>query len=591
MKTKLVSKLKYIQLLTALSLTLGSVHAQLHADFTASPSAGCSPLIVSFRDSSTGNPTQWKWDLGNGTISFVQNPSVSYINAGTYTIKLIIKNNGGSDSISKSQFITVYENPIVNFSATPTTGCYPLHTQFTDLSIAAAGSISKWQWDFGDGVVSTQQNPNHVYTSQAQFDVKLKITNSNGCFSVIDKPSFIKINGGVKANFSYTASGNCQPPTPVNFNNSSTGTGALTYEWSFGDGGISTAKNPVHNYYNPGSYTLKLITTNVLGCTDTLVKVNGINIGAVQANFTAATSACVGSQVAITNTSAPATASSMWYFSDSSISTQINPIKTFNTPGIFQIKLVNNFGSCKDSATKNITITQKPTAAFTAVNNIACAAPVSVQFSSNSLGGATYFWNFGDGNISTLQSPTHSYNQQGNYTVSLTVANANGCKDSIAKTDFVAVAPPRIENITIDPKEGCKPLSVDFLSLVTSVQTIAQYFWEFGDGNTSTSQKPTHLYTSEGVFNVKLTVTTTGGCSDTYTRLNAVKVGHKPVPDFSATPLDGCASSGVNFYDLSTNGPATNWFWQFGDGKTSMEQNPWTDYMDTGYFTIKLIVW
>ncbi len=164
MKANLVSRLKYIQLLIALILTLGSVKAQLHADFTAIGTAGCSPLVVGFQDISTGNPTQWKWDLGNGTTSFVQHPSVSYINPGTYNIKLVIKDANGADSITKSQFITVQDNPVANFAGTPITGCYPLRTQFTDLSIATIGNIAQWQWDFGDGFVSTQQNPNHTYT-------------------------------------------------------------------------------------------------------------------------------------------------------------------------------------------------------------------------------------------------------------------------------------------------------------------------------------------------------------------------------------------------------------------------------------------
>jgi PKD repeat protein len=65
--------------------------SQLRADFNASPAGGCAPLYVNFHDLSSGNPTSWKWDLGNGTISFLQNPSTTYFNPGTYTIKLVIR--------------------------------------------------------------------------------------------------------------------------------------------------------------------------------------------------------------------------------------------------------------------------------------------------------------------------------------------------------------------------------------------------------------------------------------------------------------------------------------------------------------------
>ncbi len=82
--------------------------AQLHADFAATPVTGCAPLVVNFNDFSSGYPYYWKWDLGNGTTSFLQNPSVTYFNPGQYSIKLVIKNPQGSDSIIKTQFIKVY---------------------------------------------------------------------------------------------------------------------------------------------------------------------------------------------------------------------------------------------------------------------------------------------------------------------------------------------------------------------------------------------------------------------------------------------------------------------------------------------------
>src|SRR5437763_13176359 len=132
--------------------------AQLAANFSATPTAGCTPMVVIFSDLSTGNPTSWKWDLGNGTISFLQNPAVTYFTPGTYNVKLIIHNAAGNaDSIIKNQYITVYSSPNVNFSGTPTTGCYPLPVQFTDLSLPLSGTITTWEWDFGDGNISGLQ--------------------------------------------------------------------------------------------------------------------------------------------------------------------------------------------------------------------------------------------------------------------------------------------------------------------------------------------------------------------------------------------------------------------------------------------------
>ena len=99
-KTRLI-----VTLLALLSIT---TRAQLVANFTATPLSGCAPLIVNFTDQSTGNPNQWRWDLGNGTISFLQNPSVTYFASGQYTIKLVIHNAAGNaDSLTKTQYITV----------------------------------------------------------------------------------------------------------------------------------------------------------------------------------------------------------------------------------------------------------------------------------------------------------------------------------------------------------------------------------------------------------------------------------------------------------------------------------------------------
>jgi gliding motility-associated-like protein len=590
MKTIFTSWLKHIQLLLVLILPAANGQAQLQAAFTAATPQGCSPLVVSFRDASTGNPTQWKWDLGNGTISFVQHPSVSYINPGNYTIKLVVKNASSSDSITKTQYITVYDKPAVNFSASSNMGCYPLRTSFTDLSVAPNSStITQWQWDFGDGFISNQQHPSHIYTTQGSFDVKLKVTTANGCFNVLNKPALVKVTGGVKANFNYTTSGTCQPPTPVNFNNLSTGTSALTYQWSFGDGSTSTAANPVHSYINAGSYTVRLVTINAQGCTDTIVKANAINVGTVQANFALPSLICAGAPIDILNTSVPATVSAVWYFSDGTQSTDIHLTKTFTTAGAYTIKLVNSFGACKDSITKSITVQAKPVAAFTANNNTACAVPATVQFINNSSGGASYFWNFGNGNNSTLQNPAQLFSAQGTYPVSLVITGANGCKDSITKNNFVAIYPPKIDSFKATPKEGCKPVLAKFEPVITSAQPIVSYSWDFGDGTSSSLASPQHLYNAEGSFDITLTITTTGGCSDTYFRYNGVRVGHRPTAKFSADNFDICPSTIVNFTDESTNGPINSWYWDFGDSKTSTLQNPSNLYADTGYLNVMLV--
>ena len=154
MSTKLL--IKQVGLLTSFVLMTFLLKAQLVPQFSGTPLSGCAPFNVSFTDQSTGNPNYWKWDLGNSTVSFLQNPSTVYLNPGNYTVKLVIRNAAGNkDSISKLQYVVVYAKPATNFSAFPLTGCFPLAVTFTDLSTPGTGTITNWLWDFGDGNTST----------------------------------------------------------------------------------------------------------------------------------------------------------------------------------------------------------------------------------------------------------------------------------------------------------------------------------------------------------------------------------------------------------------------------------------------------
>lgn len=385
-------------------------NAQLKPDFTVSQKSGCAPLVVQFKDSSMGNPSSWKWNLGNGTTSVLQNPSVAYFEPGTYTVQLIIKNIFGKDSITKKDYITVYGSPVINFSASALTGCFPLETRFTDLSSAGSGSLTKWQWDFGDGNFAENENPAHTYTSSGNFNVSLKATNSNGCITSKTVPGYIHINTGVKADFSNSTSASCSAPVNVNFFNKSTGSGILTYQWNFGDGATSILTNPSHTYTTSGSYTVTLTVTNSSGCTDILVKQHLVTVGETKADFSVPALACAGSPVVIKNTSNPASISALWNFSDGTKSSLIDAVKVFDQPGNFSISLISNSGACKDSITKNIQVVAKPTVDFTAFKTVSCSVPFMVSFtnSSNNEGGNSFFWDFGDGSNSKEQNPKHT---------------------------------------------------------------------------------------------------------------------------------------------------------------------------------------
>jgi PKD repeat protein len=142
------------------------------ADFSADVTSGYAPLTVNFTDlSSGGTPTGWDWDYGDGsTHGTTQNPTHVYSTDGTYSVTLQVTDGVGSDTLIKTDYITVSE-PIAEFSGTPTTGAADLTVVFTDASV---GAVS-WAWVFGDGGSSTLQNPAHIYTVVGTYTVALTV--------------------------------------------------------------------------------------------------------------------------------------------------------------------------------------------------------------------------------------------------------------------------------------------------------------------------------------------------------------------------------------------------------------------------------
>ncbi len=565
-----------------------NVNAQLNAAFSASSTSGCTPMVIQFIDQSTGNPTFWKWDLGNGTISYLQNPSVTYFNPGLYTVKLTIQNANGEDEIIKTNYIVVNGKPAVDFTTSATTGCYPLNVQFTDLTNPVSGTSTQWFWDFGDGITSTNQNPVHVYTTGGNFNVSLYVTNSEGCSNTITRPNYIRITQGVTARFTHSEPTNCQFPVNINFQNTSIGTGNLTYKWDFGDSGSSTEENPSHNYTLPGTYSVSLIVANSSGCKDTLIMPNTVVIGTVNASFNTPANICVNNAFTFNNTSTPIGTDAQWDFGDGTTSNQANPQKAYSTPGNYVVTLISGNTGCSDTSRFTINVLPKPQTTFQATPVQSCRVPVTVTFTNTSAGAINFHWDFGDGTTSSEINPTHQYLSPGLFNVRLISTNASGCSDTLTQEQLIKIELPTV-SINNLPQKGCTPFSWTFDASVTSSELVTGYLWNFGDGNTSTEVSPTHIF-AQGDYNISLTITTQTGCKDSVVVNNGIQAGDKPVAAFSASPLITCAWQRILFTDLTTD-TADAWLWDFGDGGTSVLQNPEYKYRDTGYFTVKLIVW
>ncbi len=241
--------------------------------FSASKTSVLVGETIQFSDLSTGNPTSWQWDFGDGGQSTEQSPSHAYSAAGTYTVSLAASNTLGSNTQTRTNYITVYPAAAADFSANKTQAVVGETIQFSDLS---TGNPTSWQWDFGDGGQSTTQNPTHAYSAAGTYTVSL--TASNPVSSDAEtKTGYITVYPAVSADFSANKTQVAVAET-IQFTDLSTGN-PTSWLWSFGDGGQSTAQNPTHAYSAAGTYTVSLTASNPVS-SDAETKTNYITVSA-----------------------------------------------------------------------------------------------------------------------------------------------------------------------------------------------------------------------------------------------------------------------------------------------------------------------
>ncbi|MFL5786960.1 MAG: PKD domain-containing protein [Flavisolibacter sp.] len=562
-----------------------SLAQTLKADFNSNVSGGCSPVIVIFEDHSTGNPTAWHWDFGNGATSTLRNPSTTYFKPGTYTIILTVSTGSTSNTITKNAFISVYDKPKVDFISDKTEGCSPARISFKDKSTPAPGTKNiSWQWDLGNGNTSNDQNPDNIYKLSGSYPVTLTVTNDKGCSNLITRPGFINVSSGVTIDFSNSTPTVCSAPASIKFNDKSSGPGTLTYLWDFGDGNISNVVNPINTYSANGSYNVSLSVTSSLGCSDTLKRTSAVTIGGITTDFNTST-LCATNSATLINSSSLLPISSAWHFDDGSVVIGKDASKTFANEGNYVIKLINDYGNCTDSVTKTITVHSLPIANFTA-DSVSCKIPFSVQFKNQTINGDTFEWDLGDGNKSYAKEPGFIYNDLKYYSVNLVATSSFGCTDSIRKINFIRIREPQVG---LQKFKGCIPYDVTLIPSVFTEDKVLSYAWDLGDGTTSNIQKPNHTYSFQGTYPISLTIVTSTGCTSKTSIPDGVKVGNKPKAGFSFDLADVCASESVQFKDESTT--ADEYFWDFDDGSSSTLKDPLHEFGDTGLLSIKHIVY
>lgn len=445
------------------------------------------------------------------------------------TTQSIVVNTPGSygvtvtDSLgcSGSINVTAVMNalPVTNFSATSV--CQGATTAFTDGSSTTSGSISNWNWSFGDGANSTAQNPTHAYATAGTYNVSLTTTTTNGCTSTITRS--VTVNPLPVASF--TGVDGCQGSN-ISFTNTSTVSSGFinTFAWTFGDGATSSSANPTHTYATAGNYVVNLQVTTAGGCS---ANINGnLTVHPLPVAAFSAPAACLGNATAFTNTSTISTGSistTNWNFHDSYTSNQNSPSHAFATAGSHNVTLiVNSALGCSDTISQTIVVNALPLANAGADRTVCNGITVNLT----ATGGTTYNWMPGNLNSASI---TVSPASTTNYTVQVT--DANGC--SATDNAIVNVNPLPTANA------GANQAICTGAAATLSGSGGLTYSWSPGSATSaSITVNPT------STTNYTLTVTDANGCQDTA----QVRVTVNPLPVVSAGPDQTiCNGSIVSF--------------------------------------------
>ncbi len=207
-------------------------------------------------------PSNLQWNFGDGNLSFLLAPSHVYTFVDTFNVVLTVENPTTLCSASKSKQLIVKPLPNAGFIANDI--CEDLPLQFTDTTSITSGSITTWNWNLGIFGVSNVPNPLITPTLPGLYPVMLSVTSDQGCSSAVNKifTVFAKPDAAFTPDPLYGS-----PPLTVNFINNTTG--ALTYNWEFGDGMIATLGSPTHIYSDTGLFAITMIATSAEGCLDT----------------------------------------------------------------------------------------------------------------------------------------------------------------------------------------------------------------------------------------------------------------------------------------------------------------------------------
>ncbi len=550
----------------------------------------CSPYTsVQCFDSSYGDDTHM-WFFSDGASSSLDNPTHTFPSLGTYTVTLTTYNARSGCRDTNSTTLD-FNPPVVHILATDSAVCPDAVISFVPDDTAGVRShywfINGTLLDDDTGRVFTD-----TFHITGRYTVTLVIKDNIGCLDTFTRTNWVIVGKPVDSFIASPVTG-CWPLTVTFTDRSTDVTGAypVGYAWAFGDGTTSTVTTAVttHTYTAAGTYSVREIVTDNIGCKDTGDRASLITVWRPHAVFyTSNNYPCIGASVHFTNIST-GTTGAFWMFGDGDTSSVSSPNHTYLTAGTYTVRLVvfDSHGCTDTAAYASYISVTKPTAAFHMDDSFAICPPLNVHFFNTSSGATSYSWAFGDGGTSVLASPSDLYTSTGFYTVTLVAVNSHGCRDTARG---LVTLYGSAGGFTYTPLSGCSPLTVYFHASLSNVPSIT---WDFADGNTAVaaySDTVSHVYTIPGAYVPKLILSDNTGCQNSSLGIDTIKVDGLHMA-FTTIPDPVCVNTDIHFKDVSTSlfSTVNGWHWLFSNGDTSDIINPAYHYSVTGSYPVKLV--
>jgi gliding motility-associated-like protein len=575
------------------------------------------PIMSAF-GSCTGSPAYFSnlsgsghyiWNFGDPNCPPSQDTSSltwtthTYTQPGTYTVTLSDSNT--HCPASATQIITISSSPTETISFSANCGS-PIVTFHADDST----NIFEFYWMFqGANGSPTFGSWFSVSSATASFTFPSANSSYQVVLTAYSSPNFCPGTDTLRFTLGYdTARFSIRPSQaclgrPVIFKDSSSGFPSK-WRWDFGDPASapddsSSLKNPTHQFSGPGTYTVKLVVTSASGCSDSTTQNVTLNPVAV-ANFTG-DSVCFGDSTDFIDMSTIIGGNISgwsWNFGDppsgpNNTSTLQNPAHKYSAPGTYTVSLTaQTLAGCDSTITKTVLVYAAPVPKFTATKTCIGATTQFTDQSTVSSGTiTTWAWNFGDGGTDNTQNPAHTYITTGWFNVKLVVTSSNGCVDSV--TEKIMVNPIPVVSFTADTLSGCSPLCVNFTdhSTISSGNDV-KWQWNLGaPADSSSAQNPHFCYTSAGVYNVQLTVTSDSGCTITQTVNSMITVYGHPTASITANPMVVDLFSPVVTYTAGNSADSIiKYLWLFSGDSTATGKIATHTYTDTGIFCTELEV-